>query len=81
MMTLGLNWGANASETAAVMPCDALAAGAGTRADRAISIDAPLSTVFAWLCQLRVAPYRRIASSRSGAAVHGGVHAALFCRQ
>ena len=57
MMTLGLNWGANASETAAVMPCDALAAGAGTRADRAISIDAPLSTVFAWLCQLRVAPY------------------------
>jgi hypothetical protein len=57
MTTLGLNWGATASETAAVMPCDALAAGACTRADRAISIDAPLATVFAWLCQLRVAPY------------------------
>jgi Protein of unknown function (DUF2867) len=57
MMTLGLNWGANASETAVVMPCDALAAGACTRTDRAISIDAPPSTVFAWLCQLRVAPY------------------------
>jgi hypothetical protein len=57
MMTLGLNWGANASETAAVMPCDALAAGTCTRADRAISIDAPPTTVFAWLCQLRVAPY------------------------
>jgi hypothetical protein len=57
MTTLGLNWGATASETAAAMPCDALAAGACTRADRAISIDAPLATVFAWLCQLRVAPY------------------------
>jgi hypothetical protein len=57
MMTLGLNWGATASETAAVMPCDALAPGACIRADRAISIDAPLTTVFAWLCQLRVAPY------------------------
>ena len=40
MTTLGLNWGANASEKAAVMPCDA-----------------PSTTVFAWLCQLRVAPY------------------------
>jgi hypothetical protein len=57
MTTLGLNWGATASEIAAVLPCDALAAGACTRVDRAISIDAPLATVFAWLCQLRVAPY------------------------
>jgi hypothetical protein len=30
---------------------------ASTRADRAISIDASPSIVFAWLCQLRVAPY------------------------
>jgi hypothetical protein len=39
------------------MPCDALAPTARTRADRALSVDAPLSIVFAWLCQLRVAPY------------------------
>lgn len=52
-----LNWGATGQERAAVMPCDALAPAAGTRADRAISIDAPPSVVFGWLCQLRVAPY------------------------
>jgi hypothetical protein len=56
-MTLGLNWGASASERSAAMPCDGLAPGACTRADRAIDIDAPVTTVFAWLCQLRVAPY------------------------
>jgi hypothetical protein len=39
------------------MPCDALAPNAGTRADRAISVAAPPSIVFAWMCQLRVAPY------------------------
>lgn len=39
------------------MPCDALAPGARTRADRTISIDAPPTIVFSWLCQLRVAPY------------------------
>jgi hypothetical protein len=56
-VTPGLNWGADPAERAAVMPCEALAPDAATRADRAISIDAPPSTVFAWLCQLRVAPY------------------------
>lgn len=39
------------------MPCDALLHRADVQADRAITIDAPASTVFAWLCQLRVAPY------------------------
>ncbi|MGV0807268.1 hypothetical protein [Mycolicibacterium setense] len=52
-----LNWGAAASECAAKLPCDALASDAAISADRAISIDAPPATVFAWLCQLRVAPY------------------------
>jgi hypothetical protein len=56
-MTLGLNWGADSSERTAAMPCDPLLSGPVTRADRAISIDAPPVTVFAWLCQLRVAPY------------------------
>lgn len=56
-MTLGVNWGATPSERAAVLPCEALLRHARTRADRAISIAAPASIVFAWLCQLRVAPY------------------------
>lgn len=50
------SWGATADERAAPLACDALAPGA-LAADRAISIDAPRSTVFGWLCQLRVAPY------------------------
>ena len=54
---LGLNWGADLSERAAAMPCDALIAGPHTRADRAIAIEASPATVFSWLCQLRVAPY------------------------
>lgn len=49
--------GATEQERSAWAPCDALAPTAGTRADRAISIDAPVSIVFAWLCQLRAAPY------------------------
>lgn len=39
------------------MPCDTLTPAAGTCADRSIGIDAPPSVVFAWLCQLRTAPY------------------------
>lgn len=52
----GLNWGATASECRAVLPCDTLLP-RGTRADRAVSIEAPPAIVFAWLCQLRAAPY------------------------
>jgi hypothetical protein len=56
-MNLGDNWGATPDERAAAMPCDALAPTARIRADRAIDIDAPPAIVFAWLCQLRAAPY------------------------
>jgi hypothetical protein len=52
-----LDWGATEDERTAARPCDALAPDAAICSDRAISIDAPPSTVFAWLCQLRVAPY------------------------
>jgi hypothetical protein len=53
---IGTNWGATADELAAQLPCDDLMPGA-LRLDRAISIEAPPALVFAWLCQLRVAPY------------------------
>lgn len=52
-----LNWGATAQERNATLPCDALTPATTLSTDRAISIDAPPSTVFGWLCQLRVAPY------------------------
>jgi hypothetical protein len=39
------------------MPCDGLVGDGCTRADRAVTLAAPPATVFAWLCQLRVAPY------------------------
>ena len=53
----GLNWGATPLEQAAQMPCDAVMSNASVRADRAITIHAPPHVVYAWLCQLRVAPY------------------------
>ncbi|MGX1777841.1 hypothetical protein ACWIGW_37440 [Nocardia brasiliensis] len=55
-MNIGLVWGATAAERADELPCDKRQPG-GVQADRAISIDAPHGLVFAWLCQLRVAPY------------------------
>jgi hypothetical protein len=78
-LTLGLTWGARASERKASLPCDALCPRAAVRADRAISIAAPPPIVFPWLCQLRVAPYsydildnlgRRSPRSRDAQLVH-----------
>jgi hypothetical protein len=56
-LTLGLIWGARPPERTVPLPCDALRPHACIQADRAISIAAPPSIVFAWLCQLRAAPY------------------------
>ena len=56
-MIPGLTWGARPSERTLNLPCDALRSRVGVQADRAISIAAPPPIVFAWLCQLRVAPY------------------------
>lgn len=56
-MIPGLTWGVRPSEQTAALPCDALCPTAGVRADRAISAGAPAPIAFAWLCQLRVAPY------------------------
>ena len=46
----GTTWNVTPSERAASLP-------GGVPLDRAISIDAPVPVVFAWLCQLRAAPY------------------------
>lgn len=56
-MMPGLTWGIRPAERTAPLPCDGLLARPRVQADRAISIQAPPALVFAWLCQLRVAPY------------------------
>jgi hypothetical protein len=53
---IGTTWNVTPEERATRLPCDEHMPGA-VSLDRAISIDAPPSVVFAWLCQLRVAPY------------------------
>jgi hypothetical protein len=56
-VTVGSNWGATAQECALPLACDALLAGTPVRMNRAISVFAPASVVFRWLCQLKLAPY------------------------
>jgi hypothetical protein len=53
---IGTTWNVTPAEEATRLPCDDLTPNA-VQFDRAISIDAPPPVVFAWLCQLRVAPY------------------------
>lgn len=54
---LGLNWGARVAERTAPLPCDEMLPDARIRCDRAISVEAPATVLFRWLCQLRIAPY------------------------
>lgn len=56
-MIPGQRWGARLAEIERELPCDGELSGAVTVCDRVVSVDAPPATVFAWLCQLRVAPY------------------------
>jgi hypothetical protein len=53
---IATTWNVTPAEQAESLPCDEVTPG-GVRLDRAISIAAPPSVVFAWLCQMRVAPY------------------------
>lgn len=52
-----LVWGATDAEVAATYPCDGVFAHPTFEAYRAISVAAPRSHVFRWLCQMKVAPY------------------------
>ncbi|MVU79689.1 hypothetical protein GPX89_20900 [Nocardia sp. ET3-3] len=53
----GQRWGATDAEVAMELPCDSQLSGEVVVCDRAVSVSAPAGAVFAWLCQLRVAPY------------------------
>lgn len=50
-------WQASAQEVAEEYRCDRLAGRPGSRMVRAVSVAAPASTAWAWLGNLRVAPY------------------------
>lgn len=50
-------YGSTATERAAPYPCDPLLPDHDAALFRAVDVNAPQETVFAWLCQLRVAPY------------------------
>jgi hypothetical protein len=50
-------WGSTADERARAYPCDEVLANPDQVLYRAVSVDAPVSVVFRWLCQLKLAPY------------------------
>ena len=56
-MSIATIWGSTDEERARAYPCDALLPDAQGQWYRAVSVAAPPSVVFRWLCQLRVAPY------------------------
>jgi len=56
-MSVATAWGVDAAEMAAAYPCDEVAPDPAEVWFRAMSVRAPRSTVFRWLCQLKVAPY------------------------
>ena len=56
-MRLPQVWGARPDELAGEYPCDEYFDGRTTALFRAVTARADVSTVFRWLCQLKVAPY------------------------
>lgn len=57
IQSLSTNWGATPAECAMSFPCDRYLPDADGIYFRAVSVNAPASQLFRWLCQLRVAPY------------------------
>lgn len=51
------HWGTTPAERERPYPCDALLPDDAQALYRGITVDAPPSVVFRWLCQLKVAPY------------------------
>ncbi|MET0910872.1 MAG: hypothetical protein ABWZ99_15510, partial [Ilumatobacteraceae bacterium] len=56
-MSAAMDWGSTPEERAASYPCEAFVPDAKIAVYRAIDIDAPVTVVYRWLCQLRKAPY------------------------
>ena len=56
-MSAAIEWGSTADERAASYHCEEFVPDAALAVYRAIDINAPVTVVYRWLCQLRVAPY------------------------
>lgn len=56
-MVIGERWGVTDAEVARAYPCDALLPGPVLPLWRGVTVEAPASAVWPWLCQLRLAPY------------------------
>ncbi len=54
---LGERWGVTDAETRLAFGCDAVLPAAPMQAWRGVTVDAPLDVVWAWVRQLRLAPY------------------------
>lgn len=50
-------WGSTAPERGLEFPCDRFVADPSDALHRAVTVNAPPSLLFRWLCQLRAAPY------------------------
>jgi hypothetical protein len=57
MASVATTWGSTAQEREAPFPCDAYLEDAKQLLFRAVTVRAPPTIVFRWLCQLKVAPY------------------------
>lgn len=55
--SIAVTWGTTAAERAQPFPCDRLLPNHAAAYFRGVTVEAPPSVVFRWLCQLRVAPY------------------------
>jgi hypothetical protein len=57
MRSVSETWGTTAEERRLAFPCDDLLLQPDATLFRGVTINAPVTIIFRWLCQMRVAPY------------------------
>jgi hypothetical protein len=56
-MSIATNWGTSLDERSIQFPCDRIVTEPDAEYFRGVTVDAPTTIVFRWVCQLRVASY------------------------